>query len=623
MPGMLYRIRSFWTKTILSKTIYQVAAAVLPVVAFCTYVGLAVTGKTFAAIDREASRLLTTLVQQLHQSRQNASQLRSRLLSARAKIASLEKRVQSGTQKISLYRQGAEQRGGVIAGMIPLLPRFIAQLQDQGLSPSQAETRLESLIGRAAAGVFFVRNGAELAALAAREGFSPDALEYITDAYQAAQADWLEEEWRGRAVAVSAVPYQAGETGQRGLFVLIFDLDPAYTLFEQADRLEISLAAAQAQEQQLQEEQALRERVLAEQRQREQRLAAATRSYRAIFAENRHRLPLLNTANMVAVATLSLLLFWFLASRRISALTAALAQITAGKHAASVPFTSLTNEIGAIARGIDAFRSASGRLVALGGQMEQTVNRLADGVRHQASAVGQTVSAVKQVHRQSQENQEKAGLAHTLLRDMETTLSATRESIDALLTGMDQIAAAGKRHDNLLQTIEGITVQTNLLALNAAVEAARAGEAGAGFAVVADEVRALAASSKAAAEEASQIIADTSTLITTTCKRARSTHGEMAELNATARRLDTLFAEVAASSRYQASDLEEIRKALDDINRVVQANALLSEEMARAVEEIAGNGQHTATGQPVLAAPPAPPAAPHPAATVLPIPPAA
>lgn len=68
-------------------------------------------------------------------------------------------------------------------------------------------------------------------------------------------------------------------------------------------------------------------------------------------------------------------------------------------------------------------------------------------------------------------------------------------------TGVQKLATAALKIDDVVRLIQAIAEQTNLLALNATIEAARAGDAGRGFAVVANEVKALASQTAKATED--------------------------------------------------------------------------------------------------------------------------
>ncbi|MBN1241582.1 MAG: hypothetical protein JXA15_02610, partial [Spirochaetales bacterium] len=128
--------------------------------------------------------------------------------------------------------------------------------------------------------------------------------------------------------------------------------------------------------------------------------------------------------------------------------------------------------------------------------------------------------------------------------------------------------------------IEEIARQTNLLALNAAIEAARAGEAGKGFAVVASEVRKLAERSQLAATE----IGELSVRSVDVAEKAAKTFDEIVP---DIRRTSQLVEEISAASAEQDTGAEQITKAIMQLDKVVQANAASSEEMAAMTGEMA------------------------------------
>jgi iron only hydrogenase large subunit-like protein len=89
-----------------------------------------------------------------------------------------------------------------------------------------------------------------------------------------------------------------------------------------------------------------------------------------------------------------------------------------------------------------------------------------------------------------------------LITSIQMYMDETGGSIDKTNETMHEIIEANNSANSIINLVNEISFQTNLLSLNAAIEAARAGEAGRSFAVVAGEVRNL---SQRSAESAGNI----------------------------------------------------------------------------------------------------------------------
>jgi methyl-accepting chemotaxis protein len=152
-----------------------------------------------------------------------------------------------------------------------------------------------------------------------------------------------------------------------------------------------------------------------------------------------------------------------------------------------------------------------------------------------------------------------------------------REAVSA----MGEIEQSSGQITQIIGVIDEIAFQTNLLALNAGVEAARAGDAGRGFAVVASEVRALAQRSAEAAKEIKTLIATSSAQVARR-PAGRRHRGGLNGIVTKVSEIDTLISRSPQSSQEQATGLNQVNTAVNQMDQVTQQNAAMVEEATAA-----------------------------------------
>ncbi|MBI5380640.1 MAG: HAMP domain-containing protein [Opitutae bacterium] len=231
------------------------------------------------------------------------------------------------------------------------------------------------------------------------------------------------------------------------------------------------------------------------------------------------------------------------------------------------------NMIASLRQVVANVRTASAQVAVSSREMTGTAQSLAAGSSAQASAVEEVSAAVTESTASIRQNTEHARQTETI---------AKRAAADAVAAGetVVQTAQAMKEIAQKTSIIEEIARQTDLLALNAAIEAARAGEHGKGFAVVAAEVRKLAERSQVAAGEIGQ-------LSSASVDRAERAGQMLQALVPHIRQTSDLVQAIAANSAEQNTGAEQIGRAVQELDNVIQRNAAASEQLAAASTALA------------------------------------
>ncbi|NVM21192.1 MAG: methyl-accepting chemotaxis protein [Desulfobacterales bacterium] len=239
-----------------------------------------------------------------------------------------------------------------------------------------------------------------------------------------------------------------------------------------------------------------------------------------------------------------------------------------------------------INRIIEGLNDGAGQVASASAQVSSSSQSLAEGSAEQASSLEETSSSLEEMASMTKQNADNANQANNLMTEANQVVRSANDSMGELTKSMEEITQASEETSKIIKTIDEIAFQTNLLALNAAVEAARAGEAGAGFAVVAEEVRNLAMRSADAAKNTAGLIEGTVKKVRDGAETVTKTNEAFGEVAKSADKVGELVGEIAASSQEQAQGIEQVNKAVAEMDDVTQQSASNAEESASASEEM-------------------------------------
>ncbi|MDH0091942.1 methyl-accepting chemotaxis protein [Achromobacter mucicolens] len=248
---------------------------------------------------------------------------------------------------------------------------------------------------------------------------------------------------------------------------------------------------------------------------------------------------------------------------------------------------SLARTVSAVRRGVDEINVGSREISAGNTDLSSRTEEQAASLEETAASMEQLASTVKQ-------NADNARQANQLAASASDVAERGGSAVAEVVSTMEGISASSRKISEIVSVIDGIAFQTNILALNAAVEAARAGEQGKGFAVVAGEVRSLAQRSAQAAKEIKGLIEDSVTKVGAGSQQVERAGATMQEIVASVKRVTDIMGEISAASEEQSSGIDQVNRAVSQMDEVTQQNAALVEEAAAAAGSLQEQAQRLA-----------------------------
>ena len=235
---------------------------------------------------------------------------------------------------------------------------------------------------------------------------------------------------------------------------------------------------------------------------------------------------------------------------------------------------------------ITGLRDAASEVQSATSEIGSGTEDLSRRTEQAASSLEETAASTQQLSATVDQNAERANQANQFATAANEAARQGGEVVGQAVNAMSGIEQSAQKITDIIGVIDEIAFQTNLLALNASVEAARAGEAGKGFAVVAQEVRQLAQRSAQAASDIKTLIQDSNGQVQCGVQLVNQAGESLTGFVRSIGKVAGIVNAISTASQEQAAGVQEISRAIANMDDMTQQNSSLVEESTASAREL-------------------------------------
>ncbi|MBM4777626.1 MAG: HAMP domain-containing protein [Archangiaceae bacterium] len=237
-------------------------------------------------------------------------------------------------------------------------------------------------------------------------------------------------------------------------------------------------------------------------------------------------------------------------------------------------------------------RTVAAQVTVAANELHGSATEISSGASEQASGFEETAASLEEITSTVRSTSDNAQQASVLSKDSRGAAENGQHVVETAISAMNELSASSRQIADIITTIDEIAFQTNLLALNAAVEAARAGEQGRGFAVVANDVRNLAQRSATAAKEIKTLINGSLSKVDSGVALVNQSGDALRGIVEAVSRVSSLVGDISSASKEQTLGVDQVNKAVLQMDQVTQRNAAQTEELTATADRLTASAKH-------------------------------